>query len=739
MIPIPTVNTTVPKEEVSLSFEAALESMVLLKNENQILPLSPETRTVALFGGAGAMHTATAGTGAETNYPAYAVSVYQGLKNAGFTIVTEEWLHQYNQAYCKEYASFEYTPWDHFSLEEPLPEQETMDAAAQKTDTAIYVIRRIAGEGKDRKVEEGEYLLSHNEKANLIAICQRFSKVIVLLNTCGPIDLTFLDTLPQIRGILYLSFPGMEAGNAVASLLTGEHNPCGKLSATWAKGYTDYPCAQAFMNTEKQLLTEDIYLGYRWFTTFGQEEKAPYPFGFGLSYTTFDFSHIHYEENRDGFTLSLTVTNTGTMAGKEVVQLYHGAPQGVLGKPARSLLDYQKTKLLAVGESQKITFTVLAQQMASFDDEGQTGHPNCYLLEAGDYPLYLGTSCVNTTLAGVYGQKELVVTQKLKRRVAPVESFEKVVNSQSGKQMAVVKAFPCTAYTAPTKEQSVDALSQYSTRDLAEFTRLHPGRGAGSVGGTWTFPQTVTVADGVSGLNIHFKEKNNASYPCPTALAQTFNDSLVTRVGEAVAQQLLHNGLDNVLAPGVNIQQNPLCGRNFGYFSEDPLLSGRMGAAYVRGVQSQGVGATPKHFAANTKEDNRQTIDTVASARALREIYLKSFELTVKGGNPWSIMTSYNKINGVETAERSDLINGILREEWGFNGLVMTDWSNDSSEILEKKAGCDFNCHGLPPKAGLDVVVPATEQGELPREVLEQAAQSVLQFINHFTRNEETK
>ncbi len=733
MIPTPTINTTISSREVALSLEAALESMVLLKNQNNILPLPSATRTVALFGGAGAMHTATAGTGAETNYPAYGVTVYQGLKNAGFTIATEEWLQAYNAAYKEEYAKFEYTPWDHFCLEEPRLDHSTIETAATQTDTAIYVIRRIAGEGKDRKVEEGDYLLSPNEQANLTAVCNLFPKVIVLLNTCGPIDLTLME---KVDGLLYISLPGMEAGNAVAALLTGNYNPCGKLSATWAKRYEDYPSANAFMNTQKQILSEDIYVGYRWFTTF-EEEKAPYPFGFGLSYTTFDFSDFNYKEKDGMITLSLTVTNRGSVAGKEVVQLYHGAPQGKLGKPALSLLDYQKTRLLVGGESQKITFTFPISQMASFDDEGQTGNANCYVLEAGEYPLYIGTSCTHTTLAGTYTQPNLAVTKAFKQRVAPVESFERVINSQKEKQVVMAKAYPCTANSEPTPQKEIPSLSHCSTKELAELTRLHPGRGAGAVGGTPCFPVRVTLADGVSGLNIHFKEKNNASYPCPTALAQTFNDSLVTRVGEAVAQQLLHNGLDNVLAPGVNIQQNPLCGRNFGYFSEDPLLSGRMGAAYIRGVQSQGVGATPKHFAANTKEDNRQTIDTVATARALREIYFKSFELTVKGGNPWSIMTSYNRINGTETAERSDLINGILREEWGFDGLVMTDWSNDSDEILEKKAGCDLNCHGLPPKAGLQVVLDGVENGTLSRGTLEQAAQNILQFTNRFQRNEE--
>lgn len=736
MVPVPTQNTTVSQEEVLLSLEAALEGMVLLKNENQILPLSPETRTVALFGGAGAMQTATAGTGAETNYPAYAVSIYQGLKNAGFTIVTEKWLQAYDEEYRKGFLDFEYTPWDHFSLEEPLLNQKEIQGATEQTDTAIYVIRRIAGEGKDRKVEQGDYLLSQNEQSNLEKICKAFPKVIVILNTCGPIDLTFAQ---KIDGLIYISLPGMEAGNGVAAILTGEASPCGKLSATWTNRYSDYPWAQRFMNTTEQILTEDIYMGYRWFTTFGEEEKAPYPFGFGLSYTNFDFSDFYYEEKDGIITLSLTVTNTGSLPGKEVVQLYHGAPQGRLGKPSRCLLDFQKTKLLQSGESQAITFTFPIERMASFDDEGQTGNANCYVLEEGEYPLYFGNSCVNTTLAGVYHQKELAVPQALKQRVVPIKSFERVINSAQGKQVVKAKACSCTAGIDQVTNQGISTLSSYSTQELAELTRLHPGRGAGAVGGIPSFPNSVTLADGVVGLNIHFKEKHNASYPCPTALAQTFNNDLATRVGKAVAKQLLRNGLDNVLAPGVNLQQNPLCGRNFGYFSEDPVLSGKMGAAYVKGVQSLGVGATPKHFAANTKEDGRQTVDTVASARALREIYLKSFEITVKEGKPWSIMTSYNKINGTETAERSDLIHGILREEWDFEGMVMTDWSNDSDECLEKKAGCHLNCHGLPPKAGLDAVLNGVEQGKLPREVLEQAAQRVVCFTHRFKRNEETK
>ena len=738
MIPLPTVNTAVSSKEVALSFTAAVEGMVLLKNQNHTLPLPPSTKKVALLGGAGAMHTALAGTGAETNYPAYGVTVYQGLKNEGFSIVTEAWLQRYDEEYRKGFLEFEYTPWEHFSPEEPLIDQETLTRAAAQTDTAIYVIRRIAGEGKDRRVKEGDYLLTQNEKDNLTALCHWFPKVIVLLNTCGPIDLAFLDELPQIGGILYISLPGMEGGNGVASLLTGKACPCGKLSATWAKRYEDYPSAHTFMNTEKQVLWEDIYMGYRWFTSFdGEAEKAPYPFGFGLSYTTFSFSHFKYREKQGEIHLSLKITNTGNTAGKEVVQLYHGAPQGVLDKPARSLLDYRKTALLSPGESAEVTFRIAPQQMASFDDEGKTGYPNCYLLEEGEYPLYLGNSCMALALAGVYRQSQTAVTLQLNQRVAPVESFEKAVNFNRSLQRAVTTAYPSTAQNMPTKEEAVAQLAEVSTRELAEAVRLMPGRGAGTVGGTKLLPRAVTVADGVCGLNIQFKDTPNASYPCPTALAQTFNNSLVTKVGQAVAKQLRYNGLDNLLAPGVNLHQNPLCGRNFGYFSEDPVLSGKMGAAYVQGVQSQGIGATPKHFAANTKEDGRQTVDTVATQRALRELYLKSFEITVKEGKPWSIMTSYNKINGVEAAERSDLINGILREEWGFNGMVMTDWSNDSDEIMEKWAGCDLNCHGLPPQAGAEYLAQGVANNKISRPVLEQAANNIMKFIGRFPGKEE--
>ncbi|MBR4282983.1 MAG: glycoside hydrolase family 3 C-terminal domain-containing protein, partial [Clostridia bacterium] len=611
--------------------------------------------------------------------------------NAGFTFTSEPWLNAYFEKYQAELAKWEYTPWDHFRLPEPRIDGGNLSASAQDTDTAIYVVKRLAGESSDRKVEKGNFILDDNEIANLSAIANTFDKVILILNTCGPIDLSFLDEIKNIGAILYVSLPGMEAGNAVASVLTGEANACGKLSATWARKYEDYPSAQSFLNCDTYYFSEDIYVGYRWFETFDyNREMVVYPFGYGLSYTTFDFSNIRYAQKDANITVNVKVTNTGACAGKEVVQLYHGAPLGKLGKSAVSLVAYKKTKLLAPGESEAITLTFAVEEMASYDDEGATGNQSCYVLEEGEYPIYLGTSANKTELikAGEYVQKELKVTKQLTRYLSPVQSFEVAANLPD-QITRTVMAQESTADAVPTDNiveevkstsngtitysqvlkniKLLDAyIDQFDNSELAKFVRLTPGKGVGYVGGYKLNDETKehVLSDGVCG--VIYELAKSATYPCPTCLAQTFNDDLVTKVAQYLADQFIRFEFDNVLAPGVNIHQNPLCGRNFGYFSEDPLLSGNMGAAYIKGIHTKGIATTPKHFAANTKEDNRSTIDCVVSERALREIYLKSFQVTLAKSDPWSVMTSYNRINGVETAERSDLINGILRKEWGF-------------------------------------------------------------------------
>ncbi len=744
-----TANAAVNNYEANLSLTAAKEGMVLLKNDNNCLPLASDNRKIALFGGAGAMRTGTTGTGAESNRPGYTVSVYDGLKNAGFTITSENWLQAYDAEYEKGFSQWEYTPWDHFNLPEFPISQNDLSTAANGTDTAIYVLRRLAGESSDRKLEKGDFLLDDNEMANLTAIANTFDKVILLLNTCGPVDMSFLDTITNIDSILYISLPGMEGGNAVASILTGQSNPCGKLSATWAKTYNDYPSAKAFRNNTAYLFTEDIYVGYRWFASFDpQGEKVAYPFGYGLSYTDFDLSNIEYSVDDKQITVDVTVKNTGTIAGKEVVQIYYGAPLGKLGKSAISLIAYQKTDLLDPGATQTVSLSFDISEMASYDDEGLTGNPSCYVLEAGDYPIYVGTSSDNAqnNVAGTYVQEALKVTEQLTRYVAPVHSIEVAANlpgqttrtlqkQDSTADAVQVEIAEMTNTTAGSISYSQllespkkidDYIGQFSTETLSEYVRLISGNGAGTAGGYSLQSGTpkLILADGVTGLNFDYTK--SASYPCPTCLAQTFNDDLVTQVAEAVADQFITFGFDNLLAPGINIQQNPLCGRNFGYFSEDPLLSGNMGAAYVIGAQSKGIGATPKHFAANTKEDNRTLVDSIASERALREIYLKSFQITVEKSKPWSIMTSYNRLNGVETAERSDLINGILRGEWGFDGVVMTDWSNNSNEVIEKMAGCDLNTYGL--SCSPQILNTAVANGQLSKAALQQAAKNILKW-----------
>ena len=869
-------------DSAEISLQMATEGMVLLENNNNVLPMAG-SGDVALYG-AGAVQTIKGGTGsgAVNNrivYPdgshvdgvAIASSVLDGFKNAGYNVLTEDYLREYD-----EINSYAVSGMGRGALPEDwmLTYSQVVDMA-QKTDTAIYVVRRNAGEGADRTPTKGDYYLSDTELGNIQLLSSVFDKCIVVLNVIS-IDSSWFEE-SGADALVLMSNPGMLSGDALVQVLNGTVTPSGKLVDTWASDITDYPSTEHFaaINEEDpwssfiEYYLEDIYVGYRYFDTFAPE-KVNYEFGYGLSYTNFDVVTDSVTADGDKVTVTATVTNTGdTYSGKEVVEVYFSAPTGNLDKPYQELAGFGKTDNLAPGQSQTLTISFKTTEMSSYD-EAQAA----YVMEAGDYVIRVGNSSRNTEPAAVITLDETVITEQLTNQMtvdrdggnvggsdnsngsgrgtppynekielsveenvenlntlrdafkeagasgsmysdgkstenavaislagADIENTESIYpvladgatyedvneyvsattddvavngynyetniaynvnkvyydaegNAVSEKPAELadfrVKSGSEEDGTAEyytlldvyngvlTMEQFVSGMNIEELANMVEGGNKSPNADGQSAGGTspstkylnaeaaqaidnlWVrgeagetcglyiesrmIPNT-TNADGPAGLRVtqSYEEDGTTyyqfctAYPVGTMIAQSWDTSVARQMGEAIGADMKAAGVTLWLAPGMNIHRNPLCGRNFEYYSEDPLLSGMMAGSEGAGVQENpGLGVTYKHYAANNQETSRNASNSVVSERALREIYLKGFEIAVKMSKPMAIMTSYNEINNVPAANDYELIENILRKEWGFDGLVMTDWggSGGYSDARAMHAGNDLICAG---------------------------------------------
>ena len=687
--------------------DVAAEGIVMLRNENEALPLKKE-ETVSVFGRI-QLHYYKSGTGSGGMVNVSKVTgITDGLIEAGVS-VNEELLDIYRK--WDEANPFEYgngwggEPW---SQEEMPLDEETVKNAAAKGDTAIVIIGRTAGEEMESRVEAGSFLLTDKEKDMLTKVRAGFKKVVVLLNVGGLIDLEFIEsTSPD--ALLYVWQGGMTGGTGTADVLTGKISPCGKLPDTIAYSVEDYPSHKYFGDRDRNFYVEDIYVGYRYFDTFAPE-KIRYPFGFGLSYTTFDISVQTCDVTGLTASIYVKVRNTGKFCGKEVIMMYLSRPQGVLGQPAKILCAFEKTRNLAPNEEQTLILTADLRDNASYDDSGATGNKSCYVLENGRYSFFIG-GCDTKDSANIE-LREKAVIQSCEQALAPVDeferfrplpdgdgfklSFEKVplseVDEKGRRLSALPKELPHTGdvgirladvYTGKnTMEEFIEQLSDY------ELSCIIRGEGMGSprvTAGTASAFGGVTdrlnelgipaacCSDGPSGMRLDCGTKA-FSLPNGTMIASTFNKELATELFRCVGLEMVVNKVDCLLGPGMNIHRHPLNGRNFEYFSEDPYLTGMMASAELRGLHDSGVEGTIKHFCANNQETNRHFLDSIVSERALREIYLRGFEIAVKQGEGKSVMTTYGRVNGLWTAGNYDLNTTILRKEWGFTGFTMTDW-----------------------------------------------------------------
>ena len=703
-----------------LARQAAAEGCVLLKNDKETLPLKKGSR-VAVFGRI-AFHYYKSGTGSGGLVnTAYVTGILDALRGCEDITLDQELLEVYEQ-WIREHpfnrgAGWGQEPWS----QEEMPVTEALvEAAAQRSDMAVVVIGRTAGEDQDAKAEPGSYLLTAAEEDMLSKVCRAFEKTAVILNVGNIIDMKWVRAYDP-SAVLYAWQGGQEGGSGVVDVLTGQVSPCGKLSDTIAWDISDYPSTANFGDGAVNVYQEDIYVGYRYFETFAKD-KVLYPFGYGLSYTTFTQELAAFDGEGDQVHVGLEVTNTGNASGREVVQLYVGGPEGCLGRPARELKGYEKTEVLAPGEKAVISFDIPKEAFAVYDDSGCTGHKSCYVLEAGDYGIYTGFDVRSAVLVGSFHEAATRVTSKLKEVLAPVEAFDRYRAAKEGDGWRL-ELEPAPLRTVDLKERIAkgrpadlpytsdqgykladvydgrvsmeDFIAQLSDDDLFCIVRgegmcspkVTPGT-AGAFGGVTKRLEDFGIpagccADGPSGIRMDCGTQA-FSMPNGTCLGCTFNRELVRELYEMAGMELRKNNIDTLLGPGINIHRNPLNGRNFEYISEDPYLTGTMAAAQLKGMAFAGVTGTVKHFAGNNQEFHRRVTNSVVSERALREIYLKGFEMAVKDGGAYSIMTTYGGLNGIWTAGNYDLVTEVLRNEWGFDGLVMTDWWADMNEEGEK-------------------------------------------------------
>ena len=682
--------------------QAGAESCVLLKN-NGALPIN-RNKEVAVFGRCQLdWFYVGYGSGGDVHAP-YHVNLIDGLNNASVQ-VNAEMLNTYKAWTQQEDNQADHGWWGHWPMNYPeMPlDAALVQKAAKSTDTALVVIGRAAGEDRENTLTKGSYYLTDAERAMLDTVTAAFSKVVVLLNIGNIMDMAWAEEYgDKINALMIVWQGGMESGNAVADVLTGTVNPSGRLSDTIARRYEDYPSSSNFGGKAYNDYAEGIYVGYRYFDQ--HPEKVLYPFGFGLSYTAFSLNVVSLSHNAAGTEANITVMNTGNCPGKETVQIWCHAPSGRLDKPVRVLAAFGKTKTLAPGESESLVLCWDDKCFASYDEQESR-----FILEAGEYCF-----TANEISAGSFTLEHEIT----------VEQCEPLCKTSGALRERILSRMPETVSGVDTGTHTLqevrdgkitldDFVSSLSDEELEALSRGHGmmGSSLGVVGNAGAFGgiieslrqkgvSPVITSDGPAGLRL---KKYAALVPCGTALACTWNSGLVEALSAKVGEEMVHYGVDVQLSPGMNIHRNPLCGRNFEYFSEDPLLSGKIAAAVVRGVQSSGKSACPKHFACNNQETRRNTNDSRVSERALREIYLRNFEIAVKESHPLTLMTSYNKVNGVWSHYNYDLVTTVLRGEWGYTGCVITDWwmrKANSPEFLKLRN----NAYRV--RAQVDVLMP---------------------------------
>ncbi len=792
--------------------ENAAECTVLLKVDGKF-PLEKPGKLAAY--GAGMRYTIKGGTGSGEVNTRFSYTIEQGLEKAGFEITTKKWLDEYDKvraagkkAFAKQLKQEAKNAHENifmYAMGKNMSEPEHDLPLEIGGDTAIYVVSRISGEGSDRKVVEGEVKLAKSEIRDILELNKQYERFMLILNVGGVIDLS---PVKEVGNILVLSQLGVDNGRILADILTGKQNPSGKLTTTWS-AWEDYSKEGTFGEWDDTRYKEGIYVGYRYFDTFGK--KALFPFGYGLSYTNFEYKTTEVTAKADVVTVKVNVKNTGAYAGKEVIQVYVSKPEGKLDQPYQDLSGFTKTSLLAPGAEEVVEVSFKLSDFASYDEDNAS-----YVLEAGDYLIRVGNSSVSTKIEAVVTLDENVIVLKTKNCLGTPD-FQDIKSGKCVKGDIPADTVRITVCAKEIKAETVSYDAAYeidgrvktlSDEELAylQIGGFNPNGGAlsiignaashvaGAAGETTSVLaekgiKPLIMADGPAGIRVckaYYEDEKGAHdasgggsmpesmlefvgpivkfialkvagpkkppkgavvkehmatmIPIGTAIAQSFNYGLAKAFGDLVGSEMEMMGIHLWLAPALNIHRSILCGRNFEYYSEDPYVSGMMAAAITEGVQAhKGCGVTIKHYAANNAETNRYCNNSQVSERAMREIYLRGFGICVRKSVPCAVMTSYNLLNGTHTAEHRGLIEDVLRSEFGFDGIVMTDWviammesknsayrNSLSDEVA--KAGGDVFMPGN--KGDYDRVVAAMKDGSLTREQVEINATRILHMID---------
>lgn len=763
--------------------QAVAEGQVLLLNQNHVLPL-PKGSHVAVFGRM-QLHYYKSGTGSGGMVNVNKVTgILEALEESEDVQVYESLVDVYRE-WEKDHPFDEGVGWGNepWSQEEMELNEALVEEAAEKNEYAIVILARTAGEDKDNKMLEGAYCLTSIEEDMLQKVRKSFAKMIVLLNTGNIMDMSFMDRY-RPDAVMYVWQGGMIGGLGTVDVLTGKVCPSGRLSDTIAAQMSDYPADPYFGGLEQNLYVEDIYVGYRYFES-AAKSKVLYPFGFGLSYTTFSMEAggFSYAENQVSFVMK--VTNTGSAAGKEVVQVYAKAPLGKLGKPARVLIDFKKTKELMPGECETLTFAIPTSVFASYNEVSTAGMPVGWVLEAGEYTIYAGGNVRDAYAVGSFTLDELQIVEECRSALAPTTAFKRMKMTAANEHAEAAGVYEVAMEEVPLRVVSPEEkrnaelpesceitgdrgikladvkagkatldefVAQLTEEELASIVR---GEGMGSpkvTAGTAAAFGGVTKSllekgipcgccdDGPSGMRLDSGMKA-FSLPNGTLLACTFNTQLNEELYAFTAVEMIKNRVDILLGPGMNIHRHPLNGRNFEYFSEDPLLTGKMAAAQVRGLKSAGMTGSLKHFCGNNQETRRHTSNSIISERALREIYLRGFEIAVKEAKADAVMTTYGPVNGIWTSSNYDLVTDILRKQWGFEGVVMTDWWAYVCREGDKPAKTDFAtmvkaqndlymvCPDSEKNEHGDNTVESLHDGSLTLGELQRCAKNICRFI----------
>ena len=783
------------QEKLDFARKAAADGMVLLKNENGSLPISKDKK-IALFG-ISSYRCFRLGWGSGDMMAQTISQINDSLKEAGYSINSEVEEVYINHVMGLPDQRLMNRSWDEWTWrqDEVKVDISIVENSAKKSDVAIVTLGRNSGEAFDLKDEEGYFRLHADEVELVNNVSKSFKQTILLLNTCGPLDMRAIDGC-NIDAIVDVSLGGEMFGNAVADILSGDVTPNGKLTTTWAYKYDDYQGKEG-ITTKEVPYKEGIYVGYRYFDTFGVTPR--YPFGFGLSYTNFASEVVDISLDGQIVDLTVKVTNTGKYNGREIIQCYLSAPQVKLEKPYQELCTYAKTDVLAPNEACELLLSFDLTEMASYDEERAS-----FILEAGKYYVRVGNSSRNTKIACAINLSKEVICNVVKNRATKQKDFVELSNKgavsytyegeEKEKVSAQVLEFDCDSvetvvhdvientpvklltpkndsfYTLKDiingKATAEDVVAQFSNEELADILNgvIYEGSNAnanvgsmaikvrGAAGEMWSSEKYAipvnACADGPAGVRLAIfttpietdtdLSREVVAYPSGTCMANSWDLESARRFGECVCDDLVISDIEGWLAPGINIHRNPLNGRNFEYFSEDPIIAGKMGAYITIGVQYDddakptGKYTTVKHFACNNIEYERGVSDSQVSERALREIYLKGFKIAVEEGRPHAIMTAYNKINGTFASTNYDLLMGILRGEWEYEGIVMTDW-NPCANPQEHVHACNDL---IMPGRFRKQIIEGLENGNVKKE---EAQLCAVRLINHILKTNYAK